>query len=179
MENILVDPISHGVIQPNLIDFSPVQVLGLGGGATPAGDNGALQFNDNGALGGTIFSSTSGVPSLNWDTTISGGSLAFGDGWGDKANLWFDGSFHFQLAVGRICYLNTSGLTMEAGKNIGTPAISLRGTPFASLPPAGYGYMACVNDGAAGLAWGAPVTGGGSTRYLVWYNGSAWTVIGQ
>jgi hypothetical protein len=50
-----------------------------------------------------------------------------------------------------------------------------------SLPkPAGViGNTAYVTDGATGLAWGATVTGGGSTTYLVWSNGLNWTVIGK
>lgn len=49
----------------------------------------------------------------------------------------------------------------------------------ASLPTGSLGRLATVSDGTAGLAWGATVTGGGSTKYLVWYNGSVWTVIGK
>jgi len=54
------------------------------------------------------------------------------------------------------------------------------GRTVAQLPasPAA-GTVAHVTDGTAALAWGATVTGGGSTPYLVWYNGTAWTVIGK
>lgn len=41
------------------------------------------------------------------------------------------------------------------------------------------GQQAVVTDGTAGLAWGATVTGGSSTKYLVWFNNAAWTVIGK
>jgi hypothetical protein len=41
------------------------------------------------------------------------------------------------------------------------------------------GQVASVNDGVASLAWGATVTGGGSAKYLVWYNGTNWTVLGK
>ncbi len=41
------------------------------------------------------------------------------------------------------------------------------------------GWQAVVTDGQPGLAWGATVTGGGSTKYLVWFNGSNWTVLGK
>ena len=41
------------------------------------------------------------------------------------------------------------------------------------------GQTATVTDGAASLAWGATVTGGGTAKYLVWWNGAAWTVIGK
>lgn len=49
----------------------------------------------------------------------------------------------------------------------------------ATLPSAMRGQFACVTDGAASLAWGATVTGGGSTAYLVWFNGAHWTVVGK
>ncbi len=41
------------------------------------------------------------------------------------------------------------------------------------------GRIAVVTDGTAALAWGATATGGASTKYLVWYNGSAWTILGK
>jgi hypothetical protein len=49
-----------------------------------------------------------------------------------------------------------------------------------ALPAAGtVGRIARVTDGAAALAWGATVTGGGTTPYLVWDNGTNWTVFGK
>jgi hypothetical protein len=50
-----------------------------------------------------------------------------------------------------------------------------------TLPTGIAGTMAYVTDGDAGLAWGATVvnTGGGATKYLVWYNGTNWTVFGK
>ena len=49
----------------------------------------------------------------------------------------------------------------------------------ATLPAGTAGMMAQVSDGTAAIPWGDTVTGGGSTRYLVWYNGSNWTVLGE
>jgi hypothetical protein len=51
----------------------------------------------------------------------------------------------------------------------------------ASLPSASSaaGFIARVSDGTPGLVPGAPVTGGFSTPYLVWSNGTSWTVIGK
>lgn len=49
----------------------------------------------------------------------------------------------------------------------------------ANLPSApAYGQTANVSDGTASLAYNATVTGGGSTKYKVWYNGTAWKVLG-
>ena len=53
------------------------------------------------------------------------------------------------------------------------------GYTVATLPTAVAGMTAYVTDGAAALAWGATVTGGASTHYLCWYNGTNWTVVGK
>lgn len=51
----------------------------------------------------------------------------------------------------------------------------------ATLPAASSsaGVMAYVTDGTSGLTWGQTVTGSHSTPYLVWSDGSSWTVIGK
>jgi hypothetical protein len=52
--------------------------------------------------------------------------------------------------------------------------------PVASLPASPtLGQIATVNDGTAALAWGATVTGGEATKYIVCYNGTNWTVMGK
>ena len=48
-----------------------------------------------------------------------------------------------------------------------------------TLPTPVLGRVAMVTDGAASLAWGTTVTGGSTAKYLVWYNGTAWTVLGK
>jgi hypothetical protein len=47
--------------------------------------------------------------------------------------------------------------------------------PASALP----GTIAYVTDGAASLAWGVTVTGGGTSKYLVFSNSVNWTVIGK
>jgi hypothetical protein len=49
----------------------------------------------------------------------------------------------------------------------------------ATLPPAVPGMEALVVDGAAGLALGDKVAGGGNTIYKCWFNGSVWTITGK
>jgi hypothetical protein len=39
--------------------------------------------------------------------------------------------------------------------------------------------LAFVIDGAAGQAWASIISGGGTARYLVWFNGANWTVVGD
>lgn len=54
------------------------------------------------------------------------------------------------------------------------------GVTVANLPASPTaGEVAYVTDGSATPAWGDTVTGGGSTKILVWYNGTAWTAIGK
>jgi hypothetical protein len=57
--------------------------------------------------------------------------------------------------------------------------VGLANYTVATLPVGVTGSVARVTDGAAALAWGATVTGGGTAQYLVWYNGAAWTVVGR
>lgn len=51
----------------------------------------------------------------------------------------------------------------------------------ATLPTGVLGLVATVSDGDTGLAWGATVinSGAGATSYAVWFNGTAWTVLGK
>jgi hypothetical protein len=69
-------------------------------------------------------------------------------------------------------------------RSASTPSTELKSNPsvfvVAKLPihPV-IGQIATVSDGTGALAWGATVTGGGSTKYLVVYNGANWTVLGK
>ena len=51
---------------------------------------------------------------------------------------------------------------------------------LSAISPA-IGAMVVVTDGDSGLAWGATVinSGSGATKYMVWYNGTNWTVAGK
>ena len=48
-----------------------------------------------------------------------------------------------------------------------------------TLPMGTVGQMAYVTDGAPGQAWASTIVGGGTARYLVWFNGANWTVVGD
>jgi len=55
---------------------------------------------------------------------------------------------------------------------------TLAATTFAALPTAPTaGMLAHVSDSTV-AAWGGVVAGGGTNKVLVWYNGTAWKVIG-
>ena len=52
---------------------------------------------------------------------------------------------------------------------------------FGTLPTTGVvlGQQGTITDGPAGLNWGDAPAGGGTTRYLVWYNGTRWSILGK
>lgn len=64
---------------------------------------------------------------------------------------------------------------------IAAKSVNLQCSTITNLPTGVTGKNTCVTDGDAGLVWGATVinSGAGATKYLVWYNGSNWTVTGK
>lgn len=67
----------------------------------------------------------------------------------------------------------TQGVQGPTGTNLASDTV-------AGLGPAGtVGRMVYVTDGAAALAWGDTVSGGSTEQYLVWDNGTNWTVVGK
>lgn len=65
--------------------------------------------------------------------------------------------------------------TGTAWKVLGIPPV----TTVANLPASPTaGALATVSDGAASIAWGTAISAGGSQKYLVFYNGTNWHVIG-
>ncbi len=75
------------------------------------------------------------------------------------------------------------GTTVTTTKPVVAPSLTVVATTVAGLAalPAVLGTQASVSDGDPALAWGATVvnTGAGTTKYLVWYNGAAWKVVGK
>lgn len=65
-------------------------------------------------------------------------------------------------------------LKLTSAIHAGTTIAALNASPTT-------GEVATVTDGDASLVWGATVvnSGSGATKYLVWYNGSNWTVVGK
>jgi hypothetical protein len=82
--------------------------------------------------------------------------------------------------------INSSGVSTSlnvtaniiAGNLVMAYALVVAGLPPAASCP---GVTCYVTDAAtAGLAWGAPIgAGGGTNKYLVWSNGTNWTVTGK
>lgn len=145
---------------------------------------------DNGASTNIAF----GLADATYNMMSLNGTLSFADmiGWeaggaGDNTlyvNVPIGGGIAFSIAGTPRMTVDVSGTYPSAlvptGKaGAGWQALYLTAVTVATLPPAAAGAVAYVSDGAASLAWGATVTGGGSTRYLVWYNGTNWTVAGK
>lgn len=120
--------------------------------------------------------------SINGNTDITNGKVA---------------TYLLTTATGRFLNIfnGTTGNSITLGVNKSVATTYLVDPVGAVLPtndcPEGYtvaslgavaavaGMVARVTDGTAALAWGATVTGGGSTPYRVWYNGFEWTVVGK
>jgi hypothetical protein len=70
---------------------------------------------------------------------------------------------------------------VHAGNWTVTVPIVHKNYTVGTLPTGVTGAVAYITDGDAGLAWGATAvnSGAGATKYLVWYNGANWTVVGK
>ncbi len=62
-----------------------------------------------------------------------------------------------------------------------TSVAKLGAKTISTLPTGAAGMVGYITDGDSSLAWGATAvnSGAGATKYLVWYNGSNWTVMGK
>lgn len=117
--------------------------------------------------------SLSQLGSLSNETTalsvINGNTTAITNAFLDAVAL--DGTAPNQMQAN----LDMNGFSIINCSNL----ISFLSYTVSTLPVGPVGSLAYVTDGTSGLSWGATVTGGHSTTYLVWFNGTAWTVIGQ
>ncbi len=78
-----------------------------------------------------------------------------------------------------VCQDDTATRAMQLF--MGGVAPSIQNFRVTNLPPGMLGMFTTVSDGDSGLAWGATITntGAGATKYLLWYNGSHYTVLGK
>lgn len=70
----------------------------------------------------------------------------------------------------------------SAYSRLAVNGVNLQGVTIANLPGTPVaGMTAYVTDGDGSLAWGDTVinSGAGATKYLVWFNGTNWTVVGK
>lgn len=102
-----------------------------------------------------------------------------GQGFGQGSASITDLVTALQGVINQLSSSNTTfSSVLTALQDINFPQNTL-GYTVSGLPTGSLGAMAYVTDGTGALAWGATVTGGGSTKYLVWFNGSNWTVVGK
>lgn len=97
-----------------------------------------------------------------------------GIGLANNGVIWWDSTGAWSLSEGDTKLTRSAAGVMKL-KN----ALELTPVAVSALPAGSLGRIAVVNDGTAALAWGATVTGGGAVKYLVWYNGANWTVMGK
>jgi len=172
--------------------------MGIGTGAGDPGTNNlrvvgsVLQVNTtaNAGLGSTLGNICSGGSAGGTFSMFSGASeIGRFQGTTDFFVLYNSAqSMHVATTGGTYnCTFFNSGGTFFGNNGAptadpGANRILLNPTTVASLPAASStlkGAMACVSDGTGALAWGATVTGGASTPYLVFCNGTNWTVMGK
>lgn len=179
---------------------------GAGGTVTMAACGGAPSGAAGGVLGGTYPNPTFSASPVEFtaNVTISNAALLVPSTHSQALNYDLSGQHKFTQA-GRIDWtgtnvigdprdtgiarlgaasleinngtLNTYTGTRLTVETVRHPAVAISALPATPV----LGMMAVVNDGDALLAWGDPVvnSGGGATPYAVWYNGTAWTVVGK
>lgn len=153
-----------------------------------------LSFQSGGSFGRvTSLNSTNGLwleSGVNADGNIvvkKGGAAS------DYLGIGSDSYITFSSLVGGYQTIDTIFCRAAPGvARIGTTAANAAGSlmlttgrlqplTVATLPAGTAGFYAYVSDGDAGLAWGATAvnTGAGATKYLVWFNGTNWTVVAK
>ena len=150
---------------------------------------GAVTANNALTVAGTLQLGTYGVISMNsnrgyFDASADGVFYMRNNAGTSFGRLQFGGTDASFPALKRSsARLQVTDATGAFGQNTGvdTANVAYQGVTFANLPTAAAGIVAYVTDASnAGAAWGDSVTAGGSTnKYLVWYNGTNWTVIGK
>jgi hypothetical protein len=146
----------------------------------------AQGFDGSGYGTGALL--TKVTASQNWTPTAHGSSISFDVCPNGATTLTAGALVIFPsggIGIGATAANPGSGSLRAAGTLFATvgafTAMDLSAVTVAALPAAASvpGWEQYVSDGAASLAWGATVTGGGTTPYKVWSNGTVWTVVGK
>ena len=134
-------------------------------------------------LNGITILSLSGAYTM-FNTPAGAAALYLGSS--DPTNYHRNTTHKFQNIAGSADFgtFNASGLYVPSTvttnlvvANVVAPAGAYTILTLPASPS--LGWVTFVTDGAAGLAPGAALAGGGTTKYLVWFNGTGWTVIGK
>lgn len=134
-------------------------------------------------LNGITILSLSGAYTM-FNTPTGAAALYLGSS--DPTNYHRNTTHKFQNIAGSADFgtFNASGLyvpsTVTANLVVANVVAPAGAYTILTLPASpSLGWVTFVTDGAAGLAPGAALAGGGTTKYLVWFNGTGWTVIGK
>lgn len=168
--------------------YGNVISLDKGNGAPDSIGTG-LYVQINGADNATIASTQKGQGQIKLGVgdTQGAASTATLDVTSESLRVVNGASNHIRLSDGTSVWgLNIDGtqgnlrfsrITGSGGVNTIGQGIAVSSLPTCNSGALGTQYL--IIDGAASLAWGATVTGGGSAKYLVWCNADNWTVFGK
>lgn len=138
---------------------------------------GAVQFGATNAASPVAQTVSTQGSRSGTDTNTAGANLTIQSGLGTGTGAITSLILQSPIAVGSGTGVQTAttGLTIKGGQAV-TTAYTV-----ATLPTGITGGHVHITDGDAGLAWGATAinSGAGATKYLVWYNGTNWTVAGK
>lgn len=121
-----------------------------------------------------LWSVSGASPFITWSEKSVANRGAFGFKHGDSKLYYYSGTETIDSG-------GTLGFTCDATGNFSAATVAHVATTIAGLPSPVAGMVAYVTDGDAGLGWGATAvnSGTGGNKYLVWYNGTNWTVAGK
>lgn len=172
----------------NAIGFSALAAETTGSNCVAIGYQALSVQNGSGGNNIAIGYTTGGDVTTGAGNTLVGHNVGRGLTTGGQNTIVGYNITGIPAATASCLILGAGSNTILYDYNYTTPAIHTisaavrlsKGYTVATLPSGKpVGTTAYVTDGTAALAWGVTVTGGGSTPYLVWYNGTAWTVVGK
>lgn len=184
---------ANTVKQSNGVNNQELRVYGADDGAGNA-DYLRLAYSDSGTVARvqSLGTGTGGRQLQLWGANYVQVYVSYTDGTGGTRVWYADQTPTLYMDNASILWssdnakdIGASGANRPRTVYIATKAVSpiVQYTSFtvSTLPTPTAGMTAYVTDGDAGLAWGATVvnTGAGATKYLVWYNGTNWTVMGK
>jgi hypothetical protein len=164
--------------------------------------SGAITINNGPTIGTgvgnittVISAGASGYPVLQWVQAggVRGtlqyhngaGNMEFSQSGGGSTAPWsFANPIGLTSASGTsadtLITRQAAGVVKVAGASSAGGSILHNGYTYATLPTGVAGMVAYITDSTtASAAWGTTISaGGGSNKYLCWYNGTNWTVIG-
>lgn len=132
--------------------------VSLAGGTTVAVTGGAITNQLSGSSYGTNFEFINGSGSVQGFLGTAAGFVQLGSLTNQPVQIMVNNSTSF---------------------SVGSNYIEVPTTTYGSLPGSPVAGMITYISNGNSNTWGGAITGTGSDPVLIWYNGSAWTVIGK